>query len=441
MKRILLLVEFKLRDLPSCVLLKYMLERRFGYQVRLGPPGSEREAVAEFRPHLVIYSHLRYPESVKRARELRCMGIGVAVLHTEGASILEGPKMVIAGKFSDHSVADIQFVWNQEMAALTKRFHPATADRVHVVGSPRMDFYFAPLNRLHMPKEEFCRRYGLAAERPVVTWASNFGWVRLADQPSAINEVQARYHREGVAQFAPWNNIADVVRRESVSRRLQADAFVDLARAFGDVGFVLKTHPIEDGDWYQSLCRAAGLKNVVIVTKEYIWDVLNASSFHLHRSCTTALEAWLMGKPTIDLMLNPEEWYYSEELSRGGDVVTSSKELIECVGTYLSGASVPAGQLANRDQVLRDWFDRRDGCSAGRHAAIIRDFLETGGTQEPSYRPGWADVCALAKMRVRRLLGLNDHDSLRFWHRETREKFFTDDEARVWMEKIESVLA
>jgi hypothetical protein len=128
-------------------------------------------------------------------------------------------------------------------------------------------------------------------------------------------------------------------------------------------------------------------------------------------------------------------------MGRGGDVVTTARQLIERVGAYLSGVSVSQEMLANRERILHTWFDRRDGRSTDRHAAIIREFLENGGGGEVTYRPGWADASAIAKTRLRRLLGLNDHDSLRFWRRETREKFFTEDEVRAWMEKIAAVVA
>ena len=63
--------------------------------------------------------------------------------------------------------------------------------------------------------------------------------------------------------------------------------------------------------------------------QESIWDVLNATDILLQRSCLTGIEAWIMGKPTIELHLNPDDWYYSTEIAGGSDEVFNYEQLKE----------------------------------------------------------------------------------------------------------------
>jgi len=151
-----------------------------------------------------------------------------------------------------------------------------------------------------------------------------------------------------------------------MSRELFLDAFVTLVRSFPEVNFVLKLHPTEDHQYYKDLIRkdlSSSASRVRIIAHEYIWDVLNATDIELNRSCTTAIESWLLGKPTIEMQLNPDEYYFSPEFASGSDMVRSSDELIEKVSYYLTGASIPQNLQKARDEFLRKWCHSPDGKS------------------------------------------------------------------------------
>jgi len=135
-------------------------------------------------------------------------------------------------------------------------------------------------------------------------------------------------------------------------------------RNFSEVNFVLKLHPSEDRRFYQDLIEkklASSAHRVRIITQEYIWDVLNATDIELKRSCTTAIESWLLGKPTIEMHLNPDEWYFSPEHASGSDIVRFPDELVEKVSYYLSGASVAQNLQQARDRSVQKWCQTVDG--------------------------------------------------------------------------------
>lgn len=441
-KRVLILVEFKQRDLPGIVRIKTLLEDVYGHSVAVAPPPEELVAVPRYRPHLVLYSHLRYPASVERARRLRAMGIGVGVLPTEGMSTLESVRLVCAGQLTDLTPVDMHFVWNDTMAGLTHTAGRLASDRIHVTSTPRFDFYFPPLSRVHMTRDALCRKYGWTPDRPIVSWASNFGWSRLHGKEDLIRNAVVSYAHEGVSHLFPWDDIPSLVEREAECRGLQAGMFLRLAAALPEVNFMLRPHPVEDVDWYVSAVDAAGLRNVAITRAEYIWDVLASTDVHLHRaSCTTSHEAWLLGRPTIALMPYPDEWFFSQSLADGGDVAATDAELLAGVRGYTSGAAVPEAQQAARTIALRDWYSIVDGRSAERHAAVIDRFLRSR-RPEPDVARDAAFFAERARLLVRRVIGLPQHGSISAWLRgkaymqDRRDKFVTDADVDEWVARI-----
>jgi hypothetical protein len=152
------------------------------------------------------------------------------------------------------------------------------------------------------------------------------------------------------------------------------------------VSFVLKPHPHEERGDYEAFvadCRAEGLDNVALVTEEYIWDILNSASVHVHRLCTTGIEAWLMGVPSINFHTESyggwslDQEGPAKEALDGDDLATDEKDLAERVEHYLSGGMVDAQKRAVHERYVRRWFYRIDGLAARRCAEAIADHLET----------------------------------------------------------------
>src|SRR5205807_2236231 len=146
-----------------------------------------------------------------------------------------------------------------------------------------------------------------------------------------------------------------------------------------DVTFIVKTHPAERLDIYLEYverCRREGLTNVTLVNREYIGDVLNASSVHLHRYCTTGIEAWMMGVPTLNL--HSDAWHLdrssggsSGEAARHDVTVSTAEDIERWIRFYLDGGQPGPDQRAGRRAHLERWLYRVDGQAANRQADIL----------------------------------------------------------------------
>ena len=443
-KRILLLTEFKFRDLPGMAYLKVVLERRYGHRVMLAPGANNDTLDGVFRPDLVVFPFLWSPANVARARALRERGVAIAVILTEGHSLFEGGLAQVAGKFTDLSVTDLYFVWNEQIHERIRRYGTLPEERVVRAGVQRFDFYRPPLTKLHASREAFCAKYGLDPRRQIITCATNFGFVRLAGSPSEIAATQKKYEDEGLAQFALYSDIVRVVQREVETRDLVAQTCLRIAAVFPDVTLVVKPHPSEPPRWYEELFAAAGLKNVTVVHREVIWDVLNASDVHLHRSCTTGVEAWLLDKPTIDMQVNPQEVQFSPEMAEGGSVARSIDDVVAGVSHYLCGGRTTPTQVDARNALIHDWYDGVDGHATERHADRLHQLLmsrSTPATPRGSFRNN-------AAVRLRWALGLEHYEPLRRAFHPAgervddggRDKHIRGADAQSWTRRIDDAL-
>lgn len=365
MAKILLAVDHKWRDLAGHVYAGLLLEK-LGHVVHYVRNNLEKNYISTIKPDMVIMNHLIPPKKQAFAKYLQRQNIRVVIMPTEGMPTLDGMRNHMGGKDCDLSAVDLHFVWNQPMADILRENQTLADEKIVVAGVPRFDFYKKPLKSILLTKSAFLKKYELDSRYPLVTFATNFTQASFhtSNQDFYLKNAK-KYGRDKVFEKL-YGDLGDVPRRDYMSREIFLDAFVTLVRSFPEVNFALKLHPTEDHQFYKDLIRknlSSSASRVRIIAHEYIWDVLNATDIELNRSCITAIESWLLGKPTIEMQLNPDEYYFSPEFSSGSDMVRSSDELIEKVSYYLAGASIPQNLQQARDQFLRKWCHSPDGKS------------------------------------------------------------------------------
>ncbi|MEW6600345.1 MAG: hypothetical protein AB1499_05195, partial [Nitrospirota bacterium] len=185
-----------------------------------------------------------------------------------------------------------------------------------------------------------------------------------------------------------------IALKDFKSKELFHQTFLRLINDYPETNFIIKPHPSEDHIPYYEILEK--LKNspargrVAVVLTEFIWDVLNATDVLLERSCLTGIEAWIMGKPTIELHLNPDEWYYSPEMASGSDEVSNYEHLCRRLSYYLKGGGIPPEILGNREKVIALWCDKIDGNASLRFVDEVDKFLRDG--QCATRKFSWSDI-------------------------------------------------
>lgn len=360
--RVHFICDHKWRDLPGLVAIGVLL-RRLGHQVTIRSSQDTRASLSSLRPDCVVFNHFFSQSHNELARGLKAAGVVVAVLPTEGAGRPVFHE-VDRGDVTDFSLVDLFLSWSPRNTNAMTECGAISPDRIATTGCPRFDFYRQPLEHYVSPREEFCRRYGLDPERPVITWTTQF---TQADVERSNEEKWAQFCFEmtdtGVSKCLEsiGFDFRDFPDYHRAAREASMQAFFELASARPHLQFILKPHPVENVDFYRLRIMQGGAKNIRVCGAEYIWDVLNASRIILHRHCTTGVEAWMWDKPTIEMAMGSENLLAWPEREAGSVVATDTSQLIDLVDGFLSGRRLDEKLVEHRKAYIREWFGEPDG--------------------------------------------------------------------------------
>jgi surface carbohydrate biosynthesis protein len=377
---IALIVDQKWRDLPGMAALAAWLELKHGLPVVLLPYTRWREVLVRHRPRAIAVTHMNGTRSRAIADAARSFGTKLVVIQTEGRPNNSETMEYAVGRGTDPRGVDLWFTWSDTVRAFMLERQLLAPERIVTAGVARFDYYREPFRALNETRESMARRYGLDPSRPIVTLATNFTNTKFY---KANQEFLASDWKDlGLSHFKAYADPHDWARRDWETREQTLGIARALLRARPHVQLVLKPHPAEEHDRYETFASEVnaernGDRAVAFVGLEYIWNVLSMSDVHVHRLCTTGVEAWLLGLPSIDLHVAD---YHGWSLTLGGsaaeavagnDLVSSADALIERVDHYVRGGRISREQQQARDRYIERWLHVVDGARSEAHADAI----------------------------------------------------------------------
>jgi hypothetical protein len=163
----------------------------------------------------------------------------------------------------------------------------------------------------------------------------------------------------------------------------------------------------------------------------------------------TASEAWLFGKPTIDMKLTDGDYWFAEEIARGNDVVTNEKALFDCIRYYLNGGEISSQFLKVREEFISKWFYRIDGNRTMKCAKVINAFLESSKPKPRSLQI--SNLRITARLGLRHALSIPYHQSVRFWTKKQGDGNLIDNygqydktiqpaDVKTWVTKVKNLV-
>lgn len=397
---VVLLVDDKTRDLDVAILIGRLFEER-GIECRLEPLEAFRAVLGAYRPSAIIFNHLYASHLAAWSRRLAEMGVLVAVLLNEGIVYDQGEMQYIAGRHYRDAHADFYFCWNEPHKQAILEHNAFEKAHIEVIGAPRFDFYVEPWSRLVYQPDLRPRK------RPQILLCTNFVTARYRELP----------REAGDKFFAAWFGkipLFDEYRSAIEAHWKGRNRFFDYLNAVVDDGrydVVLRPHPREDvaiyKEWFRSLDETRRQRVRMDATSNVSALILSCDLEISCETCTTAIESWIAGKPTIELMFERHPLWHREEHAAANVPCAEPAELPDLIAKELAEPA-QARMKEVRRRHLAKWCFAADGRASERLVETLAAAIRSKRDADWS-KLDFNDHRRAAKLKIAQRLGLAYH--------------------------------
>lgn len=262
------------------------------------------------------------------------------------------------------------FAWGPENAEAWRHYASYHGAPIHETGNPRVDMMRPELRGYFAAEVEALRqrfgRYVLINTNfgSLNHFYSNLSTLRPPEadanptDPCASFQAGLAAHRHGI-----FRKFLELVPR--------------LTRAFPDHLIVVRPHPAENHEtWRKAGSEASNLR---VIHEGNVIPWLLAAEAVVHNSCTTGLEAYVVGAPVIAFQPAVSDRFdlrLPNELSHRAD---NADAVIDAVHAAIDGRLAPsAAERARRQALAEQYVAALDGPLAGDRIIELLDRFESG---------------------------------------------------------------
>ena len=304
---ILLPVENQVRELDAKILLGYIAALR-GFVAIVGPRHQLDSQITIFPQSIYISKSLKSGNG-RYFKILRKLGHQI-VAWDEEALVHLPPDTYFSRRFSAEALKHVShlFAWGQDSADLWCQCPDLPNEKpIHITGNPRGDL-LRPQIRHYYDKviKELKERFG-----DFILINTNF------NQVNAFYPVQNLFQPVKKAGDIPeMGNLAEGMTREFTQglwnhKRLIFEDFKrlipKLEQVFPDHTIVVRPHPGENQKIYYHI--ASQCQRVQVTNEGNVIPWLMAAKAMIHNGCTTGVEAYVLGLPSISYRATVNEHY------------------------------------------------------------------------------------------------------------------------------------
>ena len=332
---LLLPVENQVRELDAKLLLACVAARR-GFSSVIGPKREIEFRIASVPRSIFLSKSLRIGNR-KFFATTRKLGHEI-VAWDEEALVHLPDEIYFSRRLSPKGMAYVShlFAWGEDNAALWRRFPNLPAGvRIHVTGNPRNDLLRAEMHPYYAREVGQIRQ----SHRNFVLINTNFNHVN-AYYPSQ-NLFQPAGHNETVMPFGQAARGMPRDYAEGLHAHKQAlfkdflEMIPAVEQAFPDFDIIVRPHPTESQDIYRQI--AGRCQRVHVTNAGNVVPWLIAARALIHNGCTTGVEAYVMGVPSISYRATVNDLYddgfyqLPNRLSHQALTLASLKEQLKAV--------------------------------------------------------------------------------------------------------------
>jgi surface carbohydrate biosynthesis protein len=368
----------------------------------------------------------------KLYRKLHELGYLVAS-GDEEALVYYSPESYRAAKLWPDTIrsVDVLLAWGEENRELWRGYSGYDGTPIYVTGNPRIDFLRPEMREYWSDDvQALNQRYG-----KFILLNSNFGKVN-------------HYRSDRSVQLHKLEQAArDVTAKDSFDVRLAAHRLalfkefqtmaVELAAAFPNRTLVIRPHPSESHETWREL--TAAYPNVRVVHEGNVIPWLLGAEAVVHNGCTTAIEAYILGRPAITFrpVISDEfDLRLPNELSYNAADIPAVRGLIE---QALAGRLQRSTEQRDaQDRLVSRYIEGLDGLlSSERSVKLLSELAtESGFRPQRSFahlvRISLGGALQRAKYRVKPwVLGAEHRDRYRYHDHIFPEITVQDVESRI----------
>lgn len=325
-------VETMNREFDGKLLLSLIAAEK-GFDVYLGGRNAIHENMPALEPGIYLAKGAR--SRSKRIFELLdAFGHSIVALDEEALVRFDRKRFHFKLDPDTISMPRLLFAWGADNAEAWSSFPAYGGAPILEVGNPRIDMLRPELREFHREEIDRLReRYG-----EFVLINSNF---------AMVNHFVENRTRYTVANWvskeeADSHQAGFLAHKQTIFDKVLA-ALPEIARAAAPARVIVRPHPSESPDtWIRA---AAGLDNVTVIHEGPIAPWLMAASAVIHNSCTTAIEAAVVGTPVL-WFAPVEDPDFDVELPNALSHKLATAEALAAAVSRLTGSRGPVGALA-----------------------------------------------------------------------------------------------
>ncbi len=288
-KWITTLVEVKHRSWQAKILFACMAIER-GYGIILG----NKNVIDRRWNHLptgIWFDKSITPHKVKKIAARVAHGFKIVVLDEEGLVIDDDVFANVRMSAETLKLSSAVLTWGKHQANVIRNAYPDVAVPLHETGNPRVDLWRPEFNGIFDAEvQALTQQYG-----DYILILSNFAnYIDKQDIDSLIAAQRGTNIRTEADEQWFWDFVAF---HDRVRAAFEA-ATLALAQAFPEKNIIIRPHPGDNEPYWAAFAKKTPA-NVKIIYQGVVTPWLLGAKTVVHNSCTTGLEALIMGKTPI----------------------------------------------------------------------------------------------------------------------------------------------
>jgi len=354
-------VENQVRELDPKLLLACIAAKQ-GFSSYIGSRLELDFRIASL-PRSIYLSKSMTARSIKMFRIMRKLGHEIAVWDEEALVHMQ-PETYFTRRLAVDAIKHVStlFAWGRENVDLWNQYPELPKGLpIHTTGNPRGDMLRPELRDYFKDEVDALRKQ----HGDFILINTNFSNVNAFVPslnlflPEKTPSVDKKYARGAVGMSREFaEGLHDFKQAVFDDFRQMIPA---IERFFPDHTIIVRPHPIENMDVYNDI--AANCSRVKVINEGNVIPWLLASKVLVHNSCTTGIEAFILGVPALTYMASRDA-YYDEGFyllpNKLSHQCSTSEELQTSLGKVLAG-ELGAAAGSDRTKLIEYYLEALDG--------------------------------------------------------------------------------